>query len=129
MLTCLKELSGVDQIILNCWMVHKRSEYTRYAIEELGWEDTPRNRNVVHVRCNRAIEMLQGLMNGARSDYRDIYVSPFAKKTPEPASETKERSDVDYNYMRRRQRAAKKSISGKIDYARLSNVLTTDLPD
>lgn len=125
MLACVKRLSAVDQIILNCWMLYKRSEYTSQAIEALGWEDTPNNRNVVHVRCNRAIEMLQKMMGGARSDYRDIYVSPFGEKTPEPASPAK----ASYNYVRRYQRAAKKAISGKVvDYDRLSEVLTSRLP-
>lgn len=128
-LVCVKRLSGVDQIILNSWMTCKRSEYTSDAIEALGWEDTPNNRNVVHVRCNRAIEMLQKMMGGARSDYRDIYVSPFGEKAPEPALQEKASSDVDYNYVRRHQRAAKKAISGKVvNYDRLSEVLTSRLP-
>lgn len=129
MLVCMKKLSGVDQVILNCWMSYKKREYTGQAIEQLGWEDTKKTRNVVQVRCNRAIEMLQKMMSGVRSDYRDIYISPVAQKASEPTSEPKVHSDVDKNYMRRYQRAARKAISGKIDYTRLSQVLTSTLPD
>lgn len=127
MLRCLKKLSAVDQVILKCWMENPKRDYIDIALEELGWENNKNTRNVVGVRRDRAIEMMQKLMCGARSDYRDIYVSPFGEKTPEPAP--KASSDVDYNYMRRYQRAAKKSISGKVDYVRLSKVLTSSLPD
>lgn len=129
MLVCMKKLSAVDQVILNCWMNYKKSEYTGLAIKQLGWEDTKKTRNVVQVRCNRAIEMLQKMMSGVRADYRDIYVSPVGEKKSEQTSEPKIRSDVDQNYMRRYQRAAKKSISGKVDFIRLSQVLTSSLPD
>lgn len=129
MLVCMKKLSAVDQVILNCWMNYKKSEYTGLAIKQLGWEDTKKTRNVVQVRCNRAIEMLQKMMSGVRADYRDIYVSPVGEKKSEQTSEPKVRSDVDQNYMRRYQRAAKKSISGKVDFIRLSQVLTSSLPD
>ena len=129
MLACVKKLSGVDQIIINCWMLFDKREYTGEAIEQLGWEDTKKTRNVVQVRCNRAIEMLQKMMSGVRADYRDIYVSPIGEKKSEQTSELKVHSDVDQNYMRRYQRAAKKSISAKVDFIRLSQVLTSSLPD
>ena len=49
-------------------------DYTDMAIEELGWDDNKRTRNVVNVRCNRAITMLGKMMGDARCDYRDVYV-------------------------------------------------------
>ena len=125
MLACVKKLRGVDQIIINCWMLYDKREDTGQAINQLGWEDTKKTRNVVQVRCNRAIEMLQRMMSGARADYRDIAVSSIAEKAPEQTYKPKVHSDVDQNYMRRYQRA----ISGKIDYTRLSQVLTSTLPD
>lgn len=60
MLECLKKLNGVDQVILRCWMVYPKGEYTDMAIEELGWDDNKRTRNVVNVRCNRAITTSSG---------------------------------------------------------------------
>ncbi len=127
MMQCMKKLSAVDQVILKCWMENPKRDYIDIALEELGWENNKNTRNVVGVRRNRAIEMMQKLMGGARSDYRDIYVSPIGEKTPEHTP--KASSDVDQNYMRRYQRAAKKYISGKVDFIRLSQVLTSSLPD
>ena len=128
MLECLKKLNGVDQVILRCWMVYPKGEYTDMAIEELGWDNNKRNRNVVNVRCNRAITMLGKMMEGIRSDYRDIYISGVQKKL-EPTSEPKESSSVDYNFIRRRQRAAKNAIASKIDYVGLAKTLTSSIPD
>ena len=112
MLLCLKKLNGVDQVILDCWMNYPRSEYAEQAIEMLELEDSVRTRNMISVRCFRAIEKLQKMMTGIRSDYRDIYVSLRSEHT-------------DYNYTRRRKRAATKSITGKIDYEGLVKALTS----
>ena len=75
MLDCLKKLNGVDQVILGCWMVYPKGEYTDMAIEELGWDNNKRTRNVVNVRCNRAIAMLGNMME----EYR-IYISVHPAK-------------------------------------------------
>ena len=128
MLECLKKLNGVDQVILRSWMVYSKGEYTDMAIEELGWDNNKRTRNVVNVRCNRAIAMLGKMMVGARSDYRDVYISD-AQKKPEPTSGPKVSSSVDYNFIRRRQRAAKKAIASRIDYVGLAKTLTSSIPD
>lgn len=129
MLECLKKLNGVDQVILNCWMIYPKGEYINMALEELEWEDNKRTRNVVSVRWRRAVEMLRKMMEGARSNYRDIYSSPNVAKTPELTPIPKVNCDVDYNFTRRRQRAAKKSITSKIDYKGLANALTSSLSD
>ena len=129
MLECLKKLNGVDQVILNCWMLYPKGEYIGMALEELGWEDNKRTRNVVSVRWGRAIEILRRMMEGARSNYRNIYSIPNVAKTPELTPIPKVSSDVDYNFVRRRQRAAKKNITGRIDYKGLANALTSSLPD
>ena len=128
MLECLKKLNGVDQVILNCWMLYPKSEYIDMALEELEWENNNRTRNVVSVRWGRAIEILRKMMEGARSDYRNIYSSPNVAKTPELTPIPKVSSDVDYNFVRRRQRAAKKIITSWIDYKSLANALTSSLP-
>jgi len=127
MLECLKKLNGVDQVILRCWMVYPKGEYTDMAIEELGWDDNKRTRNVVNVRCNRAITMLGKMMDDARCDYRDVYV-PSVQKAPDQPSEPI-RSINDYNFIRRRQRAARKSITSGIDYRDLAKSLSSRLPD
>ena len=129
MLECMKKLNGVDQIILNCWMLYPKGEYIGRALEELEWEDNKRTRNVVSVRWGRAIEILRKMMEGARSNYRDIYSSPNVAKTPELTPIPKVSSDVDYNFVRRRQRAAKKSITGGLDYNGLAKALTSNIPD
>ena len=129
MLSCLKTLSGVDQVILNCWMLYPKGDYIDRVLEELEWENNKRTRNVVSVRWGRAIEMLRKKMEGDRSVYRDIYSSPDMAKAPESAPVQKVQSDVDQNFVRRRQRAAKKSIAGGIDYKGLAMTLATSLPD
>ncbi len=129
MLECLKKLNGVDQVILNCWMIYPKGEYIDMALEALEWEDNKRTRNVISVRWGRAVEMLRKMMEGARSNYRDIYSSPNVAKTPELTPIPKVSSDVDYNFTRRRQRAAKKSITSRIDYKGLANALTSSLSD
>ena len=63
MLDCVKRLKSVDQVIIHCWMVFPKSEYTDMALEELGWENNKNTRNLVSARCNRAIEMLRKMMN------------------------------------------------------------------
>ena len=60
MFQCLKKLSGVDQVILRCWMLYPKMEYTDMVLDEIGWDNTPRKRNVVSVRQGRAVEMLRG---------------------------------------------------------------------
>ena len=76
MLDCLKKLNGVDQVILGCWMVYPKGEYTDMAIEELGWDNNKRTRNVVNVRCNRAIAMLGNMME----EYRIVYISASCER-------------------------------------------------
>ena len=127
MLECLKKLNGVDQVILRCWMVYPKREYTDMAIEELGWDDNKRTRNVVNVRCNRAIAMLGKMMGGARSDYRDVYL-PSVQKAPDQPSEPV-RPINDYNFIRRRQPAARKSFTSGIDFRGLDKSLSSRLPD
>ena len=128
MLQCMKKLSGEDQVILRCWMIYPKREYTDRALEELGRESNSRTRNVISVRRDRAIEMLRRMMDGARSDYRDIYV-PSAQNVPSQPSEPKTLSSLDYNFVRRRQRAARKNITSGIDYRDLAKSLSTSLPD
>ena len=126
MLKCLKKQSGVDQIILSCWMTYPQREYTDRAIEELSWENNKRNRNVVNVRCNRSIEMTRKMMERARSDYNDIVVT-LEEKMERPSIGPKVHANIDYNFVRRRRRAAKKNITGSIDYDSLAKVLASRL--
>ena len=128
MLQCMKKLSGEDQVILRCWMIYPKREYTDRALEELGRENNSRTRNVISVRRDRAIVMLRKMMGGARSDYRDIYV-PTHQNAPSQPAEPNTLSSLDYNFVRRRQRAAKKSITSGIDYRGLAKSLSTSLPD
>ena len=121
MLECLKKLNGVDQVILDCWMNYPKARYAEEAIYQLGLEDNLRTRNMISVRCFRAIEKLQSMMKGVRTDYRDIYVPLRLDANSDYNS--------DYNYIRRRKRAATKSIAQGIDYQSLSNVLASYYPE
>ena len=131
MLACMKKLQPVDQVILKCWMLFKRGDYTREAIEELGWEDTPRTRNVVNVRCTRAFDTLRGMM----MPMRELYVSTIIrhacrKRENRPIGRMMpDGFVVDQNYLRRRRRAARKSVTGRIDYRQLSQILSSALPE
>lgn len=124
LLQAVQKLSGVDQIIIHCWMLYPKGDYIEQALSELGLEDTARTRNMVSVRCLRAMEMLKKQMTGVRSDYRDIYV-PTRRKD----ASTQVPGPTDYNFIRRRQRAAKKSITGGIDYDGMTKALDNILPD
>lgn len=128
MLKCLKKLNGVDQVILGCWMLYPKREYTDKAIEDLGWADSARTRNVVNVRCNRAITTLGKMMDDSRSIYLDI-IPCYKQHISERTSDRKAKSNNDYNFIRRRQRAAKKSITSGIDYHNLAKSLSTNLSD
>lgn len=124
MLDCLKKLNGVDQVILGCWMLYPKGEYTDMAIEELGWDNNKRTRNVVNVRCNRAIAMLGNMME----DYRIVYISAKCERARDSSnSGPKAKSALDYNFIRRRQRAAKKAITSRLDYASLAKTLACKL--
>ena len=124
MLDCLKKLNGVDQVILGCWMVYPKGEYTDMAIEELGWDNNKRTRNVVNVRCNRAIAMLGNMMG----DYRIVYISANCERVRDSSnSGPKVKSALDYNFIRRRQRAAKKAITSRLDSASLAKNLACKL--
>ena len=128
MLECMKRLSGEDQVILRCWMIYPKREYTDRALEELGRPNNSRTRNVISVRRDRAIEKLRKMMDGARSDYRDIYV-PSVRNAPSQPSDSGNLSSLDYNFVRRRQRAARKSITSGIDYRDLAKSLSASMSD
>lgn len=53
---------------------------------------------------------------------------PSVQKAPDQPSEPI-RSINDYNFIRRRQRAARKSITSGIDYRELAKSLSSRLPD
>ena len=105
-------------------MGYPKGEYTDMAIEELGWDNNKRTRNVVNVRCNRAIAMLGNMME----DYRIVYISASCERARDSSnSGPKAKSALDYNFIRRRQRAAKKAITSRLDYASLAKTLACKL--
>lgn len=120
MLACMKKLNVVDQVILHCWMVYSKGEYTAMAIGELGWEDNANTRNVIQARRNIAIKKLGEMMD----DHREEYISVISPDECQAKKEIPVQSAVDYNYIRRRRRAAKKSIAGRIDYRGLAKLLS-----
>lgn len=125
MQSCMTKMDPVDVAIIRIWSNYPRFEYTAAALDELGLDDTPRTRNMVQVRCNRAIDSLGKRMEKYREDYLDVYSTP--EKMPEEKTiggpRPKTHSDVDYNFVRRRRRAARKSIASGIDYTNLAATL------
>lgn len=133
MLECLKKMNGVNQVILRCWMQYQKCDYTDMALAELGWDNTDRNRNVVTVRRNHAIEKLRGMMEKERDNYNDIYNNivfdtiSAANRILDSFIVQKPQSDMDNNFARRRKRAANKSITAKINYSELAQALMGEL--
>lgn len=125
MLQCVKKMGGVDQVIVTCWMNYPKRNYTEMALDELEWEDNVSTRRVVNVRLLRATERLRKQMAKFRDDYFDIYASSEKKQE----GRIPKNMGVDYNFIRRRRRAAKKSITRRIDYVGLVQTLTASLPD
>ncbi len=120
--SCMAKMDPVDVAIIKIWSNYPRFEYTAAALDELGWEDTPRTRNMVQVRCTRAIGSLGMRMEKYREDFLNVFSTP--EKMPEEKTiggpRPKTHSDVDYNFIRRRRRAARKSITSGIDYSDLA---------
>ena len=120
--SCMAKMNPVDVAIIKIWSNYPRFEYTAAALDELGWEDTPRTRNMVQVRCSKAIDSLGKRMEKYREDFLNVYSTP--EKMPEEKTiggpRPKTHSDVDYNFVRRRRRAARKSITSGIDYSDLA---------
>lgn len=123
--SCMAKMNPIDVRIIDIWSNYPRFEYTAAVLDELGWEDTPRTRNMVQVRCTRAIGSLGKRMEKYREDYLDVCSTP--EKMPEEKTiggpRPKTHSDVDYNFVRRRRRAARKSITSGIDYSNLATSL------
>lgn len=130
LMECVKKLNGVDQVIIDCWMHYRKVDYTSEAIAQLGLEDNARTRNMVSVRCNRAFEKIQKMMKGVRADYRDIYVTFHPKETEGLSEKSVGQLEApDYNAVRRRKRAAVRTITSGIDYDRMSRSIESDLAD
>ena len=130
MLKCMKKLQPVDQVILSCWMSCPKSEYTDRALDELGMEDNARNRNVISVRCNRAVESLRKMMRPFRDDF--FSASPSRQRTDRSSVPTTmfgklRKALTDRSASQFRHRAPAKSITELIDYAGLERHLLDTL--
>lgn len=122
MLRCMKSMDGIDQLILNCWMSYPRSEYTEAAIKELELEDNYNSRNLIQRRLNRAIAKLGKKMEKFRPAFLTINNE---QRIHSPRNTTQ--PGTDYNFVRRRRRAARRSIADSIDYAKLEEQLNNHL--
>lgn len=111
MMAKLKTLSPEDQELIGFWMDDQRS-YIERAIEALGLEDTPGNRNMIAVRFNRAKLHLAKAMGGKKPNYRDTY-APFPSASN---AISKDYVPVEINAKRRRQRLAAAEITKSLDY-------------
>ena len=111
------------------------------ALEQLGWEDSPRRRNVIQVKCNRAIAALRKKMDRALDISLDIQslgneITIFGNNIEMPEFHTE---DTFKQYKRisqklhsthtRHQREAIKNITRKINYTELEKMLASVMPD
>lgn len=112
MLNCMKQLPPIDQVILKNWM-YKQKTYISDSIDELGWEHSKENENVVGVRCNRAKKSLGKLM-GEKPNYRDVSLDPI------PFIQTLESED---SAVESRKKATYSAIAKGVDYLDLQSRL------
>lgn len=111
MMRTLKKLSPEDQELIGFWMDDQKT-YIEMALDALGLEDTPSNRNMIAVRFNRAKIHLAKAMGGKKPNYRDTY-APF------PSASNAISNDyvpVEINAKRRRQRLVAAEITKSLDY-------------
>lgn len=76
MMATLKTLSPEDQELIGLWMDNQKT-YIERALDAIGLDDTPGNRNMIAVRFNRAKIHLARAMGGKKPNYRDTY-DPFS---------------------------------------------------
>ncbi|MGM9739202.1 MAG: hypothetical protein ACI3ZP_01235 [Candidatus Cryptobacteroides sp.] len=78
-LSCVKRLKPIDQVIISCWMSCPKGQYTEMALSELNMEDNVRNRETVQRRCFRAIDSLRKKMEEKRTFGYGEIMSVFNK--------------------------------------------------
>ncbi|MDY3963757.1 MAG: hypothetical protein SOY98_05600 [Candidatus Cryptobacteroides sp.] len=151
-LSCMKRLKPIDQVIVSCWMTCPKGQYTDMALSELNMEDNARNRETVQRRCCRAIEGLKKKMEEksefALGEIFCIYTpsdritlsfenagcdSKSKDEVEIPRASRKEKllhyrsfpvmDPIDRQEQSRRRSAAEQSITGRIDYDQLSRTL------
>ena len=86
--------------------------YIERAIEVLGLEDTPGNRNMIAVRFNRAKIHLAKAMGGKKPNYRDSYAQFPSASNALPA----EFAPANLNTKSRRQQKVAAEITKSLDY-------------
>lgn len=111
MMMTLKTLSPEDQELIGFWMDDKKT-YIERALDVLGLENTPSNRNMIAVRFNRAKIHLAKAMGGKKPNYRDSYAQlPSASNAPLKSS-----APVQLNTKSRRQQKVAEEITKSLDY-------------
>ena len=126
MLDNMKKLNPVNQVILSCYMLYPKSEYTDKSLEQLGWENTPRSRNLVQLKCFQSIESLRKKMQKSIDDNINIFNEPqkaTIRKINKPIIDSALREEQ--NRKRRHQIAATKNITRNIDFDALAKTLAT----
>ena len=83
----VQKLKGIDQVILYNWMSCSKAEYLKKTLEELGWEDTKRNRNVISVRCHNAFEKLKKKMADKKEVFLEVASRVDEGKKSRPVTE------------------------------------------
>ena len=118
MMAKLKTLSPEDQELIGFWM-DDRKTYIERAIEVLGLEDTPGNRNMIAVRFNRAKIHLAKAMGGKKPNYRDSYAQFPSASNALPA----QFAPAQLNTKSLRQQKVAAEITKSLDYQYMSERL------
>lgn len=125
-ISCVKKLSEVDQVIISCWMSYAKRHYTAMAILELGWEDNKSNRSVIQVRCSRAIDTMKNMLEREASFRDDCVILLENKDTQIIKLESFHKCSVTPREVPVSQ---KKHIISCIDYIHLSEILLEGMPE
>lgn len=84
----VKKLKGIDQVILYNWLDCSKKNYLAKTLEELGWEDTKRNRNVISVRCHNAFVKLKKKLADKKEAFLEVAERVKVDKTFQPKTES-----------------------------------------
>lgn len=118
MMMTLKTLSPEDQELIGFWMDDQKT-YIERALDVLGLESTPSNRNMIAVRFNRAKIRLAKAMGGKKPNYRDSYAQLPSASNALPESF----APVQLNSKSRRQQKVAAEITKSLDYQYMAEKL------
>lgn len=118
----IRKLIPTEQKVINLYLADKKT----YVQEFLKLYPT-KSANAVYQILNSAKANLAKLMGGKRPDYRDIYMPSSRARTIYDVPFENVRGSNDYNFQRRRQRAADAHLTGGMDYGAMAEKLYDEM--